>query len=229
MNIITYLPQILSGCLITLILMFCSVSFGFVLALFFTKCSLSRFSLLRKGVDFIVFFVRGTPLLVQIFLIYYGPAQFTFAEGSPLWFMLRSPMTCAIIAFSLNSACYTTVLMQGVIQSVPKNEILAAYALGMSKWLIMRRVIFPHAFRLFLPLYSNEIMIVLKGTSLASTITLLDLMGVTQKLIGETYETMPFYLLAGVIYLMINLVIMSLFKWLRLRSNIALLQTEATF
>ena len=214
MTITTYLPQLLSGCLITLILMLCSLSIGFILAAFFTKCSFSRNKVLKKAIACIIFFVRGTPLLVQIFIIYYGLAQFEWIKMSPLWFMLREPMTCAIIAFSLNTACYTSVLMQGVIQSVPKGEILAADAMGMSKWLTFRRIIFPHAFRLFLPMYSNEVIIILKGTSLASTITLLDLMGVTQQLIAETYDTLQFYVEVGAVYLILNVVIMSIFNML---------------
>jgi arginine transport system permease protein len=219
-NILAYLPQLMSGLSITLILMLASVVTGLALAILMTMASYSDKWLLRKFVDIIVFFIRGTPLLVQIFLIYYGIGQFAFIRDSFLWFILREPMTCAIIALSLNSACYTTILLQGAIASVPKNEIAACEAIGMSKWLAFRRIIFPRAFRLAIPAYSNEVIMILKGTSLASTITLLDLMGMTQQLIGETYATVEFYLAAAVIYLLLNGIISLIFKCLQKKASV---------
>ncbi len=219
-NILAYLPQLMSGLSITLILMLASVVTGLALAILMTMASYSDKWLLRKFVDIIVFFIRGTPLLVQIFLIYYGIGQFAFIRDSFLWFILREPMTCAIIALSLNSACYTTILLQGAIASVPKNEVAACEAIGMSKWLAFRRIIFPRAFRLAIPAYSNEVIMILKGTSLASTITLLDLMGMTQQLIGETYATVEFYLAAAVIYLLLNGIISLIFKCLQKKASV---------
>lgn len=211
---LTYLPQLLSGLSITLILMLASVSMGLLLAVGMTMCSYSENIILKKIVDVFVFFIRGTPLLVQIFLIYYGAGQFEWIRASWLWWLLREPMTCAIIALSINSACYTTVLLQGAIRSVPKNEIAACEAIGMSKWLAFRRIIFPRAFRLAIPAYSNEVIMVLKGTSLASTITLLDLMGVTQQLITQTYDTVALYVMAGMLYLLLNAIITGVFRLL---------------
>src|SRR3989338_8563956 len=164
---------------------------------------------------FFSFLCLGTPLLVQIFLIYYGVGQFEWIRNSVLWIILREPMACAIIAFSFNTACYTTIILKGAIHSVPRNEIDACHAMGMSKWQAMRRIIFPRAFRIALPAYSNEVLIILKSTSLASTITLLDLMGVTQQLISETYDTVTFYVIAGVIYLLLNAIITSIFMFLQ--------------
>lgn len=217
LNLLSYLPDLASGLWITLILMLVSVTIGLVLAILMTIASRSDIYLIRKLIDACVFFIRGTPLLVQIFLIYYGAGQFEWIRDSALWVILRSPMACAIIALSVNSACYTTILLQGAIRSVPHNEMAACEALGMSKWLALRRVIFPRAFRIALPAYSNEVIMILKGTSLASTITLLDLMGVTQQLIAQTYQTVELYLLAGAIYLLLNCVIIlifnRLFRW----------------
>jgi len=219
-NFIQYLPQILSGISITLVLMMASVGTGFLLAMFLTICSLSEITILRKSVGALIFFVRGTPLLVQIFLIYYGVGQFEWIRETSFWIVLREPMACAIIALSLNSACYTAVLLQGAIHAVPKNEIDACHAMGMSKWLAFRRIIFPRALRLALPGYSNEVLLILKGTSLASTITLLDVMGVIQKLIAQTYQTVELYLIAGCIYLILNAIVTSLFSWMIKRSSI---------
>lgn len=220
MDLITYLPQLASGLFVTLMLMCASVVAGLLLAILMTICSYSDSYPARKIVDVLVFFIRGTPLLVQIFLIYYGAGQFEWVRNSPFWVVLREPMACAIIALSLNSACYTTVLLQGAIASVPRNEIAACHAIGMPKWLGFRRIIFPRAFRLAIPAYSNEVIMILKGTSLASTITLLDLMGMTQQLIAETYATVEFYLIAAAIYLVLNAIITGIFKLLMRWSTI---------
>lgn len=213
-NIMTYLPQLLSGIVITSVLMIASVGFGLALAVLMTIGSYSECRVIKNIIAILIFFIRGTPLLVQIFLIYYGVGQFEWIRDSALWVILREPMACAIIALSLNSACYTTILLQGGINSVPKNEIAACHAIGMPKWLAFRRIIFPRAFRLALPAYSNEVIMILKGTSLASTITLLDIMGVTQQLIAQTYATVEFYLIAAVIYLALNAVITGVFQML---------------
>lgn len=219
-NLFEYIPDLLNGLLITLILMLASVSIGFFFALLLTLGSRVEYFLLKKSIDYFVFFICGTPLLVQIFLIYYGSGQFEWIRNSFLWIILREPMPCAIIALSINTACYTTVILNGAINSVPQNEIAACHALGMSKWLALRRVVLPRAFRIVMPAYSNEVIMVLKGTSLASTITLMDLMGVTQQLIAETYNIVPLYLIAGSLYLMVNVIILSLFKRLRKWSEV---------
>ena len=219
-NLLNSIPDILSGLYITVILMLTSVGLGLLLAIGMTLGSFSNYFLVRKPIDFLVFFIRGTPLLVQLFLIYYGVGQFEWIRNSSFWIILREPMACAIIALSINTACYTSILLKGAIHSVPQNEIAACEALGMSKWLAMRRIIFPLAFRIAFPAYSNEVIIVLKCTSLASTITLLDLMGVTQQLINQTYQTVTLYVFAAIIYLLLNAVIMGVFKLLRRKFEI---------
>jgi arginine transport system permease protein len=212
MDYTTYLTSYLSGIGVTLMLMFASILGGLFLAIVMTIASFSDSIILRKLVSTIIFFIRGTPLLVQIFLIYFGLGQFEWLRESFLWPLFRSPTACAIISLSLNSACYTSILLQGAINSVPKNEIAACYAVGMSKWLAFRRIIFPRAFRIALPAYSNEVVMILKGTSLASTITLLDIMGVTQQMISDTYQTVTLYCVAGVIYLILHGIITFIFS-----------------
>lgn len=211
-NLLSYLPDLCHGLSITLMLMLASLSIGFLLSVLFTIIFFSDQLILKKILDGFIVFICGTPLLVQIFLIYYGSGQFEWIRSSYLWFILREPMACAVLALSINTACYTTVLLRGAIHSVPKNEIAACEALGMSKWLAFRRIIFPLAFRIAIPAYSNEVIIILKSTSLASTITLLDLMGVTQQIIAQTYNTVEWYLIAGAIYLSLNAFITLLFK-----------------
>ena len=214
------LPQLLNGVMITVVLTISSIILGFFLAVGMTTILWSDHRLFKKIIHLFIFFIRGTPLLVQIFLIYYGLGQFAWIRDSIIWPILLEPMACAIIALSLNSACYTTIILKAAIQSVPHNEIAACHAIGMPKWLAFRRIIFPRAFRIALPAYSNEVIMILKGTSLASTITLLDIMGVTQKLIGETYETIQFYFMAAVIYLILNAIIYTVFYFVQKKIKI---------
>lgn len=219
-NLLPHLPDLLNGLFITLILMLASVGVGLLLAILLTLGSISENTFIKKPIDLFIFFIRGTPLLVQLFLIYYGIGQFEWIRNSVFWIVLREPMACAIMTLSINTACYTSILLKGAIHSVPKSEKVACEALGMSKWLALRRIIFPRAFRIALPAYSNEVIIVLKCTSLASTITLLDLMGVTQQLITQTYDTVRLYIIAGIIYLALNAIIMGIFKLLERWSQI---------
>src|SRR3990167_7092485 len=220
MDIFAYLPELFSGISITILLMLMSIGIGLILAITMTIGIIYGNVVIQQFIKCIIFFIRGTPLLVQIFLIYYGSGQFEWIKDSWLWFVLSEPMTCAIIAFSISTACYTSVILQGAIHSVPRSEVDACDALGMSKWLAMRRVIFPRAFRIALPAYSNEVLIILKATSLASTITLLDVMGITQQLISQTYDTVFWYTIAAVIYLILNSVIIAIFKTIKMWSTL---------
>jgi arginine transport system permease protein len=206
-----------SGLLTTLELMLFSLIFGLTLAIALTFVSQSKYLLLRWPVDIFIFFIRGTPLLVQIFLLYFGLAQFHVLRHGIFWPIISQPFACAVAAFSLNTCAYTIVLLRGAIQSVPRGEVLACQALGMTSFMMLRRVIFPRAFRLVLPAYSNEVIMILKGTTLASTITVMDLMGVTNQLIAQTYQTIPLLLLAGAIYLVVNLIVMNVFHLLERR------------
>jgi His/Glu/Gln/Arg/opine family amino acid ABC transporter permease subunit len=203
-NFTPYLPALFSGTLITLALLVCSLTLAFCIALLLSIAISSNKPALTWPVNIYIFFIRGTPLLVQFFLIYFGSSQFAFIRESFLWDALKNPFVCAVLALTLNSAAYTTVLLRGAIRAIPKGEIEAGKALGLSSFLLLRKIILPRAFRLVLPAYSNEVVIILKGTSLASTITLLDLMGVTQNIISSTYATLEFLLLAGLIYLVLN-------------------------
>lgn len=216
--LLPYLPDLLHGVFITCLLTICSIALGFTLALIMTICTDMKVPVVSQVIEAIIFCIRGTPLLVQLFLIYFGLGQFEWLRHSFAWVVFREPMMCAIFTLSLNTACYTTILFRGAIASIPKNEIIACDALGMSKWLALRRIILPQALRLALPAYSNEAMIILKSTSLASTVTLLDLMGVTQKLINETYDTVQWYVVAGIAYLLMNALIFSMFRIWQARS-----------
>jgi His/Glu/Gln/Arg/opine family amino acid ABC transporter permease subunit len=220
-NLLTYLPMFLHGTIVTLMLMLPSLLFGLVLAVGMAIGSISDNFFIKKIIAGVIFFIRGTPLLVQMFLIYYGIAQFEWVRQSILWELFKSPSSCAIISLSLNTACYTCVLLLGAIASVPQNEIAAAEAIGMPKWLALRRIVFPRAFRMMLPAYSNEVIMILKSTSLASTITLMDIMGVTQHLVSRTYDSMLFYGVAAVLYMLINFVVLVIFNLLERQFRVA--------
>lgn len=219
MTFIDFIPQLASGLGTTILLMLSALAVGTVLALFMTLGMISKHPWLALPIHAFVFFMRGTPLLVQIFLIYFGLGQFEWLRDTPLWLILREPFACAVIAFALNTSAYTTVLFKGALDSVPHGEVVACQALGMSRGLMLRHIIIPRAIRMALPAYSNEVIMILKGTSLASTITILDLMGVTDEIISQTYQTLPYLCLAGVIYFALNALIISIFRMLERRAN----------
>jgi polar amino acid transport system permease protein len=195
------LPDLLGGLVVTLELTVLSLIFGIVLALPLAALRTARNPVLWMPAYAYITFFRGTPLLVQIFLIYYGTGQFEWIRETPLWPLLREAYWCAILAFSLNTAAYTAEILRGAIQAVPRGEIEGALALGMSRWLVFRLVSLPRAFRLALPAYGNEIILVIKSSSLASSITLLDITGAARTLVAHTYAPYEVFLVAGALYL----------------------------
>jgi arginine transport system permease protein len=219
-TVLQYLPAMLAGLWVTVKLMCCSLALGLVLALLLTLCSATGRIYLKAPVNAIVFFIRGTPLLAQIFIIYYGSGQWLWLRSTFLWDILRHPFGCATLALAINTAAYTTALLTGAIRAVPRGEIEACQVLGFSRWQMLRRVILPRAWRIALPAYSNEVIMILKSTSLASTITLLDVMGVMRQMIAMTYQVLPFFLLAGVFYLCLNGCIIIFFKYLERKYRI---------
>lgn len=212
--------SMLSGLVVTMELLLLSLIFGLMLAMILTFASASERFYLKIPVDIFVFFVRGTPLLVQIFIIYYGSGQWPWLRSTFLWDFLKHPFGCAITALAFNTAAYTTALFIGAIKAVPRGEVEACQVLGMSRAQMLRRVILPRAWRMALPAYSNEVIMVLKGTSLVSTITILDLMGVMRQMIARTYEVLPYFMMAGILYLCINLLIISLFRQLERKYSV---------
>ena len=156
---------------------------------------------------------------MQIFLIYFGLGQFGIVRSSFLWPFLREAYVCALITFVLNTAAYSAEVVRGGILAVPKGEIEAARACGMSTFTAYRLVILPRAFSIALPAYSNEVIILMKGTALASTITLLELMGEAQLISSQTYKPIQVFVIAGIIYYLLTLVITWIFGWLERRYN----------
>jgi len=198
---------LLPGLPLTLQLAFTAVACGAVLALLLALMRLSGVGVLTWIARVYVFLFRSTPLLVQIFLIYYGLGQFRAVRMSLLWPILREPYWCAIIALSLNTAAYASEIIRGGLQSVPHGQVEAARAAGMGRFLLFRRIVLPLAIRQALPAYGNELILMIKATSLTSIITLMEVTGIAAKLISETYRAIEIFIVAGAIYLAINFVI----------------------
>ena len=210
---LTSIPDLLRGSIITFELVGLSMLLGMILAVPLALMRVShRLWFFAPSYGYIFFF-RGTPLLVQIFLVYYGLSQFDLIKESSLWPILREPYWCAVIAFTLNTAAYTAEILRGAILAIPHGQIEAAKAMGMSRFLLLRRIIAPQALILALPGYSNELILLLKGSALASTITLLELTGITRKIIAETYKPFELFLLAACIYVLITFVLTRIFHW----------------
>ncbi|OMH30419.1 ABC transporter permease [Motiliproteus sp. MSK22-1] len=217
--IVEYFPRLLEGAWTTIQLVLVS---GIVGSLMAVPIGLARHS----GVFWIralpycyIFFFRGTPLLVQIFLVYYGVSQFEAVRESMFWPYLREPYWCAIIAFCLNTSAYTAEILRGALAAIPKGEVEASKVLGMRKSLMYRRVLLPRAFGMIVPAYGNEIILMLKGSALASTITLLDLTGMARTIIARTYTPIEIFLSAGVIYLALSMLVIWVFRWVERRHN----------
>jgi octopine/nopaline transport system permease protein len=196
--------RIAAGVPLTLQLAAISVAAGLVFAVLLAAMRLSRFLPLDLAARAYVFVFRGTPLLVQMFLIYYGLPQFRELRFTWLWPFLREPYWCAILALTLNTAAYASEIVRGGLQSVPFGQIDAARASGLSGLRLFRRIIAPIALRQALPGYTNEIILMIKATSLASIITLMEVTGLAHKLIAESFRAVEVFIIAGSIYLLIN-------------------------
>jgi octopine/nopaline transport system permease protein len=210
--------QLMRGVPLTLQLAGTSVALGLVMALILAITLQSGPPLVVWPIRGYVTAFRGTPLLVQIFLIYYGLGQFRPSlQALGLWGLFREPYWCAILALTLNTAAYGTEIIRGGLQSVPFGQIEAARACGMSRSLVYRRVILPIALRQALPSYGNEIILMIKGTSLTSIVTLLEITGIAQQIISQTYRAVEVFACAGAIYLTMNYIIAHLLAGLEHR------------
>ena len=217
--IIKWLPKLAQGATLTLELVAIAVIAGLLLAIPLGIARSSRrwyVSALPYGY---IFFFRGTPLLVQLFLVYYGLAQFDAVRNSFMWPYLRDPFWCATATMTLHTAAYIAEILRGAIQAIPPGEIEAARALGMSKPKALFYIILPRAARIGLPAYSNEVILMLKASALASTVTLLELTGMARTIIARTYLPVEIFFAAGLFYLLMAYVLVRGFKllekWLR--------------
>ena len=203
---------------LTLQLAFSSLGMGAVWGAVLAAMRLSHSGIARRLGDLYLFLFRGTPLLIQMFLIYYGLGQFRSSlEAWGVWWFFRDPYWCAILALTLNTAAYASEIFRGGVLSVPYQSVEAARACGMSGLLLVRRIIVPLAVRNALPAYSNEFILMIKATSLVSIITIMEITGTAAKLISETFRTIEIFAVAGTIYLSINFLVSRAFMLIEWR------------
>jgi len=211
------LLKLLAALPTTLTLFFGSLVLGLALSLGIVTMRVSRWPFLSYPARFYIMLFRGTPLLVQMFLIYYGLGQFPAIRESFAWVVLRSPYGCAVVSLALCTAGYTAEIIRGGLQSVPHGQIEAGLAIGMSRWELLRRIIGPVTLRQALPAYSTEAILLVKSTALASLVTVWDVTGVAQQIIQRTYRTMEVFFCAALIYLVLNFLIVRAVAWLEHR------------
>ncbi len=223
--IIESLPRLLSGTFITIQITALSVFIGFCMAIPLAVIRVSGRRIVSLPVYAFTFYFRGTPLLVQIFLIYYGSGQFQlFLASAGLWSLFQSAWFCAVLALTLNTAAYSTEIFRGGIQGVPAGEIEAARACGMSGIRLYRRIIIPRAIRIAWPAYTNEVVFLLQASSLVSIITVMDLTGVAREIAARSFAFYEIYIFAAVLYIIIVYGVLWVFKRIERRMN-AYLQT----
>jgi len=216
--IITSFPKLLSATVVTLKLLSASLFFGLFLGLFFAILRLNKNKLIRGFAYGYSYLFRGTPLLVQIFIIYYGLGNLfgnnEYLKSTFLWVILKEPYWCAIIAFSLNTGAYTSEILRSAFETIKPGIIEAGRSLGLNKMFIFTKIQIPIAIKQSLPAYGNEIILMLKGTSLASTVTLMDVTGVAKFIISTTFRPVEVFIIAGSIYLFITFLVHNLIKYL---------------
>ena len=211
---ITSFPKLLGATAITLKLLSASLFFGLFLGLFFAILRLNKNIFINKFAYGYSYVFRGTPLLVQIFIIYFGLGQIEYLRSTVLWVVLKEPYWCAIIAFTLNTGAYTSEILRSAFQTIKPGIIEAGKSLGISNKIIFYKIQIPIVIRQSLPAYGNEIILMMKGTSLASTVTLMDLTGVAKYIISTTFKPIEVFIVAGGIYLFMTFVIHNVIKYL---------------
>jgi len=213
------IPKMLMGIGLTFQLLFLSAALGTALAIVLLIMRISGRWYLSAPTMVYIYIFRGTPILVQIFIIYYGLPQLEFVRESIFWPILREPFGCAILALTLNTGAYVSEILRGGVLGVDRGLKEAGAALGLS---IRHRFIYitaPIAIRLCLPAYSNDIISLMKSTALASTITLLDMMGIARTIVAETYAPYEVFISLMCIYLILTWIIQRSFGWIEKRMS----------
>lgn len=206
------LPLYWSGVLVTLKILLISLAVGLSLALPLALMRVSKSPWVNFPAWLYTYVIRGTPMLVQLFLIYYGLAQFEFIRDSLMWPYFSSATFCACLAFAINTSAYTAEILAGSLKATPPGEIEAAKAMGMSRSKLYRRILLPSALRRALPQYSNEVIMMLHTTSLASIVTLIDITGAARTVSSQYYMPFEAFITAGLFYLALTFILVRLFK-----------------
>ena len=218
------IPKLVPYLDVTFLVLILTLFFGTILGFVLAVWKLGKSLILRKVAYAFTTAMRCTPSIVLLFLVYYGLAQFDAVKQGPLWPYLREPYWCALIAMTMHTAAYIAEIIRGAIQAVPPGEVEAARSLGMSRAQTMWHIILPRAARIGLPAYSNEVILMLKASSLASTITLLELTGMARTIIARTYLPVEIFFAAGLFYLAMTFILVQVFRWLERKLRVDALQ-----
>ncbi len=210
---------VLSGLDNTLLLLFTSLPIGFVLALIFALGRVSKIKLLSSSIAAYIFVIRGTPLLVQIYLIYFGLGSIKFIRESFLWYALKEPFWCGVIALTINTVAYGAEIFRGGIQSIEKAQVESGLSLGFGRFMLLRKVILPIAIRKVLPSYGNELILMVKATSLVSLTTYMEMTGLARKIMAKTFAPVEAFIAAGILYLFLNFLMVQFVKYLEWKYN----------
>ena len=210
---------VLTGLDNTLLLLLISLPLGFVLALIFAIGRVSKIKLLSQTVASYIFVIRGTPLLVQIYLIYFGLGSIKFIRESFLWYALKEPFWCGVIALTINTVAYGAEIFRGGIQSIDKGQVESGFSLGFSRFLLLRKIILPIAIRKVLPSYGNELILMVKATSLVSLTTYMEMTGLARKIMAKTFAPVEAFIAAGILYLFLNFLMVQFVKYLEWKYN----------
>ncbi len=210
---------VLSGLDNTILLLLISLPIGFVLALLFALGRVSKIILLSRTIASYIFVIRGTPLLVQIYLIYFGLGSVKFIRESFLWYALKEPFWCGVIALTINNVAYGAEIFRGGIQSIEKSQVESGLSLGFGKFLLLRKIILPIAIRKVLPSYGNELILMVKATSLVSLTTYMEMTGIARKIMAKTFAPVEAFIAAGILYLFLNFLMVQFVKYLEWKYN----------
>ena len=206
------LPLYFGGVLVTLKLLVISLALGLLAAVPLALMRVSKQPAINFPAWLYTYVIRGTPMLVQLYLLYYGMAQFEVVRESALWPYLSNATFCACLAFAINTSAYSAEILAGSLKATPHGEIEAAKAMGMSRFTFYRRILLPSALRRALPQYSNEVIMMLHTTSLASMVTLIDITGAARTVNSQYYMPFEAFVTAGLFYLALTFVLVRLFK-----------------
>ena len=210
---------VLSGLDNTILLLLISLPLGFVLGLLFALGRVSKIVLLSRTIASYIFIIRGTPLLVQIYLIYFGLGSVKFIRESFLWYALKEPFWCGVIALTINTVAYGAEIFRGGIQSIEKSQLESGLSLGFGKFLLLRKIILPIAIRKVLPSYGNELILMVKATSLVSLTTYMEMTGIARKIMAKTFAPVEAFIAAGILYLFLNFLMVQFVKYLEWKYN----------
>ena len=211
--------EVLLGLDNTLLLLIISLPVGFILSLIFAIGRVSENKLISKTIASYIFIIRGTPLLVQIYLIYFGLGSIVYIRESFFCYLLREPFWCGVLALTINTVAYGSEIFRGGIQSVTKGQIESGLSLGFNKLMLLRKVILPIALRKVLPSYGNELILMVKATSLVSLTTYMEMTGIARKIMAKTFAPVEAFVAAGILYLFLNFLMVQFVKYLEWKYN----------